>query len=97
MSSAAGRALDLVLSASSGERGRSGGDAPDRRAASGVPVLRLAPDVGGVKGRRVVGEPQARSKADAGDGAGGDLSKAQYQPAASGSQGVPLSVAGSGH
>jgi putative transposase len=57
----------------------------------------LAPDGGGVTGRRLGCEPQARPKADAGHGVGGDLSETQYQPAASGPQGVPLSVAGPDH
>jgi hypothetical protein len=36
-------------------------------------------------------------KRDAGDGAGGDLSEAQHQPAASGPQGLPISVARPDH
>jgi len=97
MPSAESRALDLVLSADPGGRRRVGSDAPDRRAPFGVPVLRLAPDGGGFAGRRPGGEPQTNATADAADGIGGDLSETQHQPATSGSQGVPLSVAGSDH
>jgi len=50
MRSAESRALDLVLTAGSGGLRQVGGDASDRRAPSGVPVLRLAPDGGGVTG-----------------------------------------------
>jgi hypothetical protein len=60
-------------------------------------VLLLAPDGGGVTGRRLDGESQARPKADAGDWVGGDLSEAQHQSVASGPHGVPLSVTGSDH
>ena len=59
--------------------------------------LTVERDGGGVTGRRLGCEPQARPKADAGHGVGGDLSETQYQPAASGPQGVPLSVAGPDH
>jgi putative transposase len=40
---------------------------------------------------------QASPTTDARDGAGGDLPEAQYQPATSGSQGVPISVTGFDH
>ena len=42
------------------------------------------------------GEPQTGAAADAADGAGGDLPKAEHQSGASGSQGVSLPAAGSG-
>src|ERR1700758_3306212 len=96
MPAAEGGALDTVLSAGAGERGRSGGDAADGRAASGVAVLRIAAHGGGVTARWLVGEPQADQAADAGDGAGGDLSETQYQPQPSRPQGVSLSVAEGG-
>src|ERR1700690_2128737 len=97
MPSAEGCALDVILSASSGERGRSGGDAADGRTVSGAPVLRIAADGGGVAPRRLGGEPQAGAAADAVDWFVGDLSETQHQPAASGAQGVPLSAAGPDH
>src|SRR5271166_109384 len=93
MRAAEGGALDAVLPAGAGERGRSDGDAADGRAASGVAVLQIAAHGGGVTARRLVGEPQAGQAADAGDGAGGDLSETQHQPGSSRPQGVSLSVA----
>src|SRR3954451_24496347 len=59
-------------------------------------VLRLAAHGGGVAPRRLDGEPQAGAAADAGHGSGGDLPEAEHQPGASGAQGLPVSVAGSG-
>ena len=62
------------------EPGRSGGDAADGRAVSGLAVLRIAPNGGGVAARGRGREPQTGAAADAGDGAGGDLPEAQHQP-----------------
>src|SRR3954449_3337306 len=97
MPTAESRAFDAVLPAGAGQHGRSGGDAPHRRIVSGVTVLWIAADDGGAASRGLAGQSQADPAIDARDGAGGDLSEAQYQPEASGSQGVPLPVTGSDH
>src|SRR3954451_19902020 len=96
MSAAEGRALDAVLQAGADGPGRPGPDAADGRTLHGVTVLRVAADGGGVAPRRLAGEPQAGAAADAPDGAGGDLPEAEHQQGASGAQGLPVSVAGSG-
>src|ERR1700721_3130389 len=97
MPAAESRAFDALLPAGAGQHGRSGGDAPDGRAVSGFTFLWIASDGGGVAPRGLAGEPQAGQTADAGHGAGGDLPEAEHQPEASRSQGIPLSVTGSGH
>src|SRR3954451_23979505 len=96
MSAAEGGALDAVLPTGAGEPRRPGVDAADGRTLPGLAVLRVAADGGGVPPRRLDGEPQAGAAADAGDGSGGDLPEAEHQPGASGAQGLPVSVAGSG-
>src|SRR5271157_5369676 len=93
MPAAEGSTLHLILPAGSGRRGRSGGDAADGRAVSGVPVLRVAADGGGVAARRLGGEPQAGAAADAADGIASDLPEAQHQPETSGASGVSIPVA----
>src|SRR5690242_7252890 len=93
---AEGGALDAVLPPGADGPGRPGVDAADGRALHRLAVLRLAADGGGVAPRRLDGEPQAGAAADAPDGSGGALPEADHQQGASGAQGLPVSIAGSG-
>src|SRR5262249_25830554 len=73
--------LQLLLPTAAGERGESAPDATDRRALSGVSILRKPPAGGGIERRMGGGpEPQADSAADAADGPGGTVSKAPFEP-----------------
>jgi hypothetical protein len=94
---AEGGALDALLPALAGKRGRSAPDALAGRTVSQDPVLWVPAHGGGDAARRFGGESQAGEALDAGDGDRGDLPKAQYQSRTSGAQGVPLPAAGPTH
>ena len=83
-----------VLQAQGRERGEPGADAPDRRALSEVPVLRLASDGPPARPGRPSGRPAPGAAADAADGLASDPSAAPDQRGASRASDLSLSSAG---
>src|SRR5579863_3981444 len=81
-------ALDLLLSAATGERGEPATAPPARPAVSEASFFRKPQN-----GRRVGGEPQAHPTADAHPGHRSPLSQTELEPSGAGSRGVPVSAA----
>src|SRR5579872_7553926 len=83
-----GATLDLVLSATTGERRESASAPPTRPAIPEAPVLRQ-PQNGG----RAQGEPQARPATDAHLGYRSPLSQTELEPSGTGSRTIPVPAA----
>src|SRR5690242_17452383 len=81
-------ALDLLLPAAAGERGKPAIAPPTRPAVSEASVFRKSQD-----GRRVGGEPQTHPTADAHSGHRSSLSQTKPEPPGAGSRGVSISAA----
>src|SRR5271170_6987886 len=73
--------------------GRSGSDAPDRRVASGIAVLRLAADDVSTQRGRSRGQSEAGATLDARDGDRGAGSSPRHEPSRAGKQDISLPAA----